>query len=113
MLKSLALLALFVFFSGPALSGTITITVTTSSGTCSTPCTKTYTDTDGNLAKIVPAYQLSCNGKLGVGSTCTPTQVLAFWFDNFIAGTVSTVSSNEKNQLLNSAVGGYVPINPQ
>jgi hypothetical protein len=100
-----------MFAASCADAGTITVTIVTASGTCSPSCTKTYTDTDANLAKIVPAYQVLCNAK--ISGTCTNLQVLQYWFDQIIAGTVAQVTGNEKSALSNSAVSGYVPINPQ
>jgi hypothetical protein len=109
-MKYLAVLIALLFLN-PAQAGTVTITVVTASGTCSPSCTKTYTDTDANLARIVPAYQAICNAKLG--SVCTPIQVLVSWFDGVIASTVSQVTTIEKNNLSTTAISGYAPINPQ
>lgn len=94
----------------PAKAGTIVITVTTASGVCATPCTKTYTDTDANLAKVIPAYQSGCN--TSINGTCTSLQVLKFWFDGVIKEVVANVAAFDKNNLANTATGAYVPINP-
>jgi hypothetical protein len=105
------LIILIIPFIGPAKAGTITVTIVTASGVCSPSCTKTYTDTDANLARIIPAYQGACNIKL-IG-VCTPIQVLVSWFDGVIASVVSQVTTIEKNNLSNTATSGYTPINPQ
>lgn len=91
-------------------AGTITMTVTTASGACQAGCSKTYTDTDANLAKIPTSLQASCNAVLG--TTCTTAQVMSFWFDQTIAGVVSQVTGFDKANLASSATSGYVPINP-
>ncbi len=103
-------IALLVLIGSVAHAGTIVITVTTATGVCSTPCSKTYTETDANLAKAIPAYQSSCNIK--INGTCTNLQVLAHWFDQLVAKTVSDVQANQ----IAAQQQGLVPpapINPQ
>lgn len=111
MIRAIAVLLFVIFGVAYANAGTVTITVSTASGTCSTPCTKTYTDTDANLAKIITAYQAGCNAS--ISGICTGPQVILFWSNSLMAATVATVTSNDKNNLINSAVSGYTPINPQ
>lgn len=105
------IVVLLLLWSGVSYAGTVTMTVTTASGACSPSCTKTYTDTDANLSKIITTYQGQCNAK--VGGTCTALQVVNFWFDSIVALTVSNVGGFEKGNLSNTATSGYVPINPQ
>jgi hypothetical protein len=99
-------------------AGTITITVTRASGTCSTPCTKTYTDTDANLARLVPVFQASCNATLVQPAppaspiTCTPVQILAYIFDNFIKSLILEVKEYDRNVSF-QAIVPPAPINPQ
>jgi hypothetical protein len=106
----LILLLLLLLLPVCAKAGTLVVTITTATGACATPCTKTYTDTDANLARIVPVYQAQCNAK--IAGTCTTPQVLAFWFDSFIAGVIVAVQTFEQSAAAASAQAGYVPINP-
>jgi hypothetical protein len=103
--------AILLLASLPAQAGSITVTVQTASGTCSSGCTKTYTDTDANLAKIIPAWQAACN--TSINGTCTNLQVMQAWANWVIAQTVAFVTNYDKNNLQSAAVSGYTPINPQ
>jgi hypothetical protein len=106
-----AILGVALLIAAPVHAGTIVVTVTTASGVCSGGCTKTYTDTDANLAKIIPAYQQSCN--TAINGTCTNLQVMQAWANWLVAQTVAFVTNYDKNNLQSAAVSGYTPINPQ
>lgn len=109
-MRFIVMLFVSVLYISSARAGTIVMTVTTAAGACTTPCTKTYTDTDVNLAKIATTYQAACNSALS--TVCTTPQVLSWWFDQIIAAAVANVSQFDKSALSNAAVAGYTPINP-
>jgi len=111
-MKGIAILLVLGFLLLPAAApaGTMVITITTATGACATPCTKTYTDTDANLARIPPAFQAQCNAK--IAGTCTTAQVLSFWYDTIISAAVSAVSAFEQSAAATAAQSGYVAINP-
>ena len=102
----------------PSPAGTITVTVVTAVPPCDKgACTKTYTDTDANLAKIVVAYGPYCQSSNLVGTPPVPTacsslQTLAFWFNSLIQGTVGNVTSYYQQQAV-QALPAITPINPQ
>src|ERR1700731_3524494 len=99
-MRHILAVVILLFWGGCAEAGTITMTVTTAVGACSTPCTKTYTDTDANLAKIATSYQAACNAALAL--TCTTQQILSWWFDQTIASAVVNVSQFDKSALSNA-----------
>lgn len=111
-LLTAALLAL------PASAGTVTVTVVTAAPPCNTgACTKTYTDTDANLGKIITAYAPLCmsqnlQGSPAIPTACTPLATLAWWFDSLIAGTVANVTSSQQQTAI-QALPPVTPINPR
>jgi hypothetical protein len=99
----------------PASAGTIAITVTTATGVCASGCTKSFTDTDANLAKIVPAYQAQCNVSISLAGpplVCTPAQVVTYYFQWVINRTIDFVNTAQNNAAL-GAVILPTPIDPQ
>lgn len=105
---SLLALALLV---APADAGTVTLTVTTAGAPCAAGCSKTYTDSDANLAKLVATFQNDCNVRLN--GTCSAVQVMAYWADLMISNTVAAVTGFDTNKLRDAASAGYTPIQPR
>lgn len=118
----LAAAGLFLFGCAIGMSrahaGTITVTIVTAGAPCNAgACTKTYTDSDANLAKIVVAYGPFCQASNLVGNPPVPTacsslQTLAFWFDSLIQGTKGNVTSYYTQDAI-SKLAPVVPIDPK
>lgn len=111
-MKKIIMLALLMGSAMPASAGTIAITITTAAGACAGgACTKTFTDTDANLAKILTAYAPGCQASNG-GQACTTPQTIVFAL-NDIANYIKTVTNNALNAAAAAAVVFPTPINPQ
>lgn len=67
---------------------------------------RTYTLSDAEIARIIVAYQRDAN--VSVNGTATRAQVLNYWMQQFIQGTISKVQSAET-----VPVAPPTPINPQ
>jgi hypothetical protein len=103
-------------------AGTIALTLTTTAPVCAAGCTKTYTDTDANLAKIISAYAPLCMAQNlvqgadptvpPVATACAPGKTLTFWFDGLMAGTAANVTNFLRQQQV-QGLTPIVPINPQ
>src|SRR4051812_21589889 len=99
MKNSFLILAILLGAMCFAQAGTITITITTAGAPCNNGlCTKTYTDTDANLAKIALAYAAGCqsqnlqpvgNPPIQTPTACTTLQTLLYWFNGLMAGTAA------------------------
>lgn len=74
-----------------------------------TTLTKTYTLPDANVDLLVNAYQSV--GNTSVNGTATRAQVLLAWVQQFIANTVSTVTSYQQQTAIN-ALPPVTPIAP-
>jgi hypothetical protein len=113
-MKNIALVIIALFALGAsAHAGTITFTLTTAQGTV----TKTYTDTDANIAKIGTANGANCQASNLVGTppvptACTNAQVVTWWFNSLISGTVSNVTTYLQQAQV-QALTPVTPINPQ
>jgi hypothetical protein len=115
MMKILWATVLIVMSATTASAGTIAITVTAGTGVCAGGCTKSFTDTDANLAKIVPAYQAQCNISISLAGpplVCTPAQVVTYYFQWVINRTMDFVNTAQNNAALAATVLP-TPINPQ
>ena len=103
-------LALLV--ASPANAGTITITITTATGACTAgACTKTFTDTDANLAKILTAYSPGCQASNN-NVACSNAQVIVFAL-NDIVNYIKVTVNNAQDAVAAAAVVLPTPINPQ
>jgi hypothetical protein len=96
----------------PAHAGTIVITITTATGACAGgACTKTFTDTDANLAKILTAYAPGCQASNG-NVACTTPQTIVFAL-NDIVNYIKVTTNNALDAVAAAAVVLPTPINPQ
>jgi hypothetical protein len=96
----------------PSRADTITMTLTTASGLCSSGCTKVFSDVGSAQpntlgAKILSTYQAPCNAS--INGTCTNAQVLTFYATYLRNALVQAVTAADENALIN----GYTPVNPQ
>lgn len=95
-------------------AGTITMSMVTASTPCNGgACTKSYTDTDANLIKIITTYAPLCKAQNLTGSPAAPTdctsmQTLQFVFDGVIAG----IAANVNRAQLQAAIDALPPITP-
>lgn len=107
------LLAAALFgLASAANAGTIVITITTATGACvGGACTKTFTDTDANLAKIPTAYIAPCQASNN-GQACSNVQLNAFIM-NDIVNYIKVTTNNSQNAAAEAAVVLPTPINPQ
>lgn len=110
----LAVVALLL--SSPSFADSITITLTSSTGTCSAGCAKTYNDATSAVpntlqSNIITVYQTPCN--VSINNTCSAAQVLTFWALQLKNGMVSAITAYQIQQLENAAITSYTPINPQ
>lgn len=99
-----------------AQAGTVTITVTTAVAPCNAgACTKTWTDTDANLAKIVTVYGAMCQANNlvgGVPTACSAVQTIAFFFNRMLATSVNELNVLQTQQAI-QAMTPPVQVNPQ
>lgn len=110
-MKKTLITAALVALALPAGAGTITITVVTAVAPCNTGmCSKSYTDTDANIAKVVTAYGPDCQEALR--APCTAQQTLAFAFDQVMSHMVDTVTGMLRRQSI-QALPPIVPISPK
>lgn len=110
------LIILALLLSTLAHADSITITLTSSTGTCSAGCTKIYNDATSSTpntlqSNLITVYQTPCN--VSINNTCSAAQVLTFWALQLKNGMVSAVTTYQTQQLENAAAAGYTPINPQ
>ena len=111
-LAALLAAALLGWHADSASAGTIAITITTATGACATgACTKTFTDTDANLAKILTAYTPGCQASNN-NVACTNAQVIVFAL-NDIVNYIKVTTNNAQNAAAAAAVVLPTPINPQ
>lgn len=93
-MKHLAAVCLLLLTVSAAQAGTISMTWTegATTGNAST-VTKTYTVADGDMDKIVVAYQQAAN--TSINGVATRNQVLLYWISTvLVAPTQSAVQSN-------------------
>ena len=112
--KKLLFAAAVLLWGGQAHAGAITMTVTTTTNgypCTASACTRTWTDTDANLANIATALGPACTAQNN-NVTCTAQQVITYWFNSVIQRLTSEVNSQLYSQAV-KAMAAPPTINPQ
>lgn len=118
-MRNLLFAVTFAAIAIPAKADTVTITLTAVSGTCSTPCSKTFTDASNTLtSKLIADYGPLCQAQNLVGSppvptACTAAQTLVYWANSLAQGTVANMATLERQAAAAAAAAAISQLNPQ